>query len=317
MSNQQYLRKVGLVVSTGSNGLDLSNMEIMFQTTQADSETPNTAKIRVYNLKTDTVKTIKNEFQNVRLQAGYEGGSYGVIFDGQIMQIRTGRDNATDTFVEMLCGDGDKAFQFALVNKSLAAGASAQDKMRAVSEATTQYGVTYDAKGNPIPATGGILPRGKVMFGLAKDQMGPIADTADSTWSIQNGVITVIPLTGYLPGEAVVLNSDTGLVGVPEATINGVEAQTLLNPRIRIGTRVQINNDLINQTQINQQGFPRYTDLTFPASVAQDGFYRVLVAEHHGDVRGAAWNTDITCLAVNQSSSPGNSVLPYGSPPSG
>ena len=314
--SQNYLRKIGLFVSNAQGqGIDLSNMEIIFHTTQADTSTPNTASIRVLNLTQNTEKTIRNEFQKVRLQAGYEGGNYGVIFSGQIARFRTGRLDAKDKFLEIMAGDGDKAFQFALVNKTLAAGASQQDRMNAVAESFAKYDVTYDAKGNPVPGTGGVLPRGKVLFGLARDQMGPVADTSDATWSIQNGQVVLIPMTGYLSGEAVVLNSRTGLIGVPEATENGVEASILINPNIKIGTRVQIDQKLINQTQLNQQGFPRYTDINFVASVAQDGFYRVLVSEHEGDIRGGPWNTNITCLAINQSSPQDKSVLPYGIAP--
>jgi hypothetical protein len=314
--SDQYIRKVGLFVTNSQGqGLDLSNMEIIFRVSTADVATPNVANIRVLNLSDATSKTIKSEFQNVRLQAGYEGGSYGTIFSGQIARFRSGRLDAKDKFLQIEAGDGDKAFQFALVSKTLAAGASQQDKMNAVAEALAKYDVTYDAKGNPVPSTGGVLPRGKVLFGLAKDQMRPIVNTGEATWSIQNGQVVVIPLTGYASGEAVVLNSGTGLIDVPEATENGVEAQCLLNPRIKIGTRVQIDQALINQTQINQQGFPRYTDINFVASVAQDGFYRVLVSEHEGDVRGGPWNTDLICLAVNQSSPQDSSVLPYGVAP--
>jgi hypothetical protein len=311
--NQQYLRKIGLFLTNAAgNGIDLSNMEIIFQVNQADSETPNTAKIQVYNLSDNTSKMVESEFTNVRLQAGYEGGSYGTIFEGQVAQFRRGRLDAKDSFLEMLCGDGDKAFQFAFVNASLAAGASAADKLRAVNNAVAPFGVTTGGGATP---TGGVLPRGKVMFGLARDQMGPIADSSNMTWSIQNGVVTLIPQESYLPGEAVVLNSATGMIGVPEATQNGVEVECLLNPNIKIGTRVQIDNALINQTQQNQQGYPRYTDLSFFASTSQDGFYRVLVAEHKGDVRGNVWTTSLTCLVVNQSSAPASSVYPYGLPP--
>lgn len=311
--SDQYLRKVGLFVSNDQgDAIDLSKMQIVFETQQADVSTPNIAKIRVFNLAQSTVKEIKNEFQRVRLQAGYQSGSYGTIFEGQIGRFRSGRLDARDSFLDIMAGDGDKAFQFALVNKTLAAGASQQDKMQAVADAMLPYDVKYDASGNPVPSTGGILPRGKVMFGLARDQMSPIVATGDATWSIQNGQIVVIPFKGYLAGEAVVLNSGTGLIGVPEATENGVECETLLNPRIRIGTRVQIDQALINQTRINQQGFPRYTDINFFASVTNDGFYRVLVAEHRGDTRGPLWTTSLTCLSVNQSSSQDNAVLPYG-----
>lgn len=313
--SDQYIRKIGLFVSNDQgDAIDLSRMQIVFETQQADVSTPNIAKIRVFNLSESTSRLVRTEFQRVRLQAGYENGNYGTIFDGQIGRFRFGRLDARDSFLDIMAGDGDKAFQFALVNKTLAAGATQQDKMNVVAESMSRYDVTYDASGNPVPGTGGVLPRGKVMFGLAKDQMSSIVDTGDATWSIQNGQLVVIPMTGYLPGEAVVLNSGTGMIGVPEATENGVEVDTLLNPRIRVGSRVQIDQATINQTKVNQQGFPRYTDINFFASVARDGFYRVLVAEHRGDTRGPLWTTSLTCLSVNQSSPPDNSVLPYGIP---
>lgn len=309
----QYIRKVGLFLSDSSgNVLDLSSFEIVFRTSQADAETPNVAHIRVFNLADSTVKQARQEFQKVRLQAGYKGGSYGTIFDGQIARFRSGRLDAKDSFLDIEAGDGDKAFQFAFVNKSLAAGSSPQDRANAIAQSMSSYGVTYDNKGNPVPGTGGILPRGKVLFGLAREQMGPIADTSNSTWSVQGGKLVIVPYTGYLSGEIVVLNSGTGLIGVPEATESGIEAETLLNPRIKIGTRVKIDNALINQTQINQQGFPRFTDINFVANTSTDGVYRVLVAEHHGDMRGRDWGTDIVCLAVDSSSPQESSVQPYG-----
>ncbi len=308
----QYIRKVGLVVGKGEKGLDLSSMQIRFQVMQEDTESPSTAIIRVFNLSSTTEKKITKEYQNVVLQAGYDGdNNYGQIFSGTVKQFKRGRVDAKTSYLDIYAADGDKAYNFALVNKSLAAGSSVKDRVEAITESMNQYDVT---KGQQDGLVGGVLPRGKVLFGLAKDQMKSPTDTAGVSWSIQNGKLVTIPLTGYLPGEAVVLNSRTGLIGVPEATQNGVEAVCLLNPKIKVGTRVQIDNKLINQTTVREQGFPRYTDLSFPASVTEDGFYRVLVAEHEGEAPygSGPWFTNITCLAVNQSSAPASSVLPYG-----
>ena len=86
-AQQQWIRKVGLVVSNGpgSDGIDLSNMRIKFRTFQADlPSTPNHVEIRIYNLSDDTANKVQKEFTSVHLDAGYEGGSYGVIFDGTI-----------------------------------------------------------------------------------------------------------------------------------------------------------------------------------------------------------------------------------------
>lgn len=306
---QQYLRKCGLVVTEGSSGLVLDEMRIQFKVTQQDVNAPNTAEIRVFNLKDSTAQAIQNEYQQVALQAGYEGGNFGKIFSGTIKQVRRGRLNATDTFVDIYSADGDKAYNFAVVNKSLAAGSSLADRAKAVGEATQPMGTKM---GDTSGLTGGILPRGRVLFALGREEMDNIAESGNVSWSIQDGVITLIQDTGYLPGEAVVLNAKSGLIGVPEATNAGIQVRCLLNPLLRIGTRLQIDNRSITNTTIKQQAYPRYTDINFNASLSADGFYRALVIDHEGDNRGNPWYSTITCLAVDASSQASNSVQAYG-----
>jgi hypothetical protein len=36
----------------------------------------------------------------------YRDGAYGIIFQGTIKRIKTGRENATDTFIEIMAADG-------------------------------------------------------------------------------------------------------------------------------------------------------------------------------------------------------------------
>lgn len=324
--SDQYLRKVSLVVYGSSAtpggagaeqpGIDLtpegqpSPFKIIFNICQFDADTPNTAVIRVYNLSRETAQQIRDEFQQVVLQAGYEGGNFGIIFKGTIKQVRTGRANATDTFVDIFAADGDIAHNFAIINQTLAAGASIQDRAAAIAKAMdpglSEKGITI-----PLDAgTGGVLPRDKVLFGLASVKMTDLADTVECSWSIQNGKVEVISRTAYKAGEAVVLNSRTGLIGVPEATNNGITVTCLLNPNIRIGTRLQIANSDINQTSIRQQSFPRYSDVNFFAAVTADGIYRSIVVEHQGDTRGGEWYTKIICLALDPSSPAASSVKP-------
>lgn len=314
-SGLQYLRKIGLVVGNASGaGLDLSNMQIHFNVFAADTNAPNRAIIRVMNLSTTTSKMVQKEFQTVALQAGYQGqGNYGLIFQGTIKQFKRGRISALDSYLDILAADGDEAYNFAFVNKSLAAGSSQMDQVKAAASSMNQYGVTQgQLDGLGTTGTGGVLPRGKVLFGLAKDQLQSPTDTAGVSWSIDNGKLVTVPLTGYLPGTAVVLNAATGLDGVPEQTDNGIEINCLLNPNIKIGTRVQINNADINSSTQLQPGF-NYSTPPLLADVTMDGFYRVLVAEHEGECPyGAKWTTHLTCLAVNASSVANNSVLAYG-----
>lgn len=298
----QYLRKVGLIVSSGTQGLDLSNLRIIFRVEQFDESIPNTATIRVFNLSDATALKVQKEFQTVTLQAGYEGGNYGIIFSGTTKQFKKGRVDALTSYLEIFASDGDQAYNFAFVNQSLRAGSTFNDRAAAVQKQAAQY--LQDKTVAQIPqsaGTGGLaLPRGKVLFGLFAAQMDIIARSTLTTWNIVNGRVVITNQSTYAPGTAVQLNVTTGLVGVPEATDNGIEVTCLLNPAIRIGGQVQINNRDINTTSLTQAGQNILPLLPFPATVTHDGFYRVLVVNHEGDSRGGPeWFSRLTCLALS------------------
>ena len=310
----QFIRKVGLVVSGQSgNGLDLSEMRIKFHVEGLDRGHPKTAIIRVYNLAESTQNQIKKEFTQVLLQAGYRDGAFGVIFTGTIARIKTGRENATDTFLEIQAADGDRAHNFAFVNRTLAAGSTSLQKAQVAADAMKKSGGITSSDTAALQGVGGVFPRGQVLFGLAPAYLDDVAATTNTSWFIEDGVLKFVSDTGYLPGEAVVLNSQTGMISIPEATNNGIEVTALLNPNIKVGRRVQIDNASINQTQVDQIGvFPVYGDKTQFATVTNDGFYRALVVSHVGDSRGNDFYTRMTCLALDASAPPNASVQPYG-----
>lgn len=284
--------------------LDLSEMQFRFRTVQNDVESPNNCTIRVYNLSDATVQAItKFEYNRVVLQAGYENTGLGVIFDGTIKQFKIGRENPVDTYLDILAADGDVAYNFSTIGVTMAAGTTPKQRIDAILAELAKKGVT---QGDTMSYTGGILPRGKVLFGMARALLRQEVAAQGATWNIENGKINITPLTGYRPGEAVVLTALTGLVGLPEQTNEGVKATSLLNPRLAVGGRVQIDNRSVNKLIQQDQrpnaapvAFDRYTGIQLLAHIATDGFYRLLVVEHEGDTRGPIWHTHLTGLALN------------------
>lgn len=304
MANQ-FGRKASLIVSTGTQGLDLSQLRFKFQTRNADTQAPNTLYVRIYNLAPTTVQAIQKEFTTVTLQAGYESGNYGIIFQGTIKQIATGRERNVDSYLDIWAADGDEFYNFAVISLSLAAGQTPEQVINAIQSAPSVNGVApvqyaSDAQGLIAGAGAGqaqALSRGKVLFGMTRDYARDWADKYGYRWSLQNGQFVVVPITGYRPGEAVVLSSTTGLIGIPEITNEGVTARALLNPLIRIGCLVQIAQSDINQITQQQQGL-QYSPAVANATTAA-GFYRVMLATFSGDTRANDWYVDIVCLAVD------------------
>ena len=301
----QFIRFAQLAAGTasGEHFIDLSELQFKFIVKRGDTQTPNSANIRIYNVSRETEAALTGgptpEFTNVTLIAGYQD-NYGLIFSGNIRYVMTGHENATDSFVEIVAADGDAAYNFAFVNGSLAAGSTPADEIAMCQNAMA--GVIPSASGGYQTAalSGTAQARGSVLFGMARDHMRVIAKTTGSSWSLQNNQLQVTAQTDVLPDQAIVVNSGTGMIGFPQKTIQGVQVQTLLNPQIKIGSLIKINNADINSFQfpLDNRTTPQYLEQTNQQlRTDADGLYQVLWVETFGDTRGNEWYSDIICVA--------------------
>jgi len=415
MGTPQYGRKVSVIVGQDFGAaLELSDLRVVFRIQRGDLQTPNSARVRVYNVSETTRQRIEKEFTRLVLQGGYQG-NFGIIFDGTIKQVRRGRESQTDTYLDITAADGDSAYNFAVVNTTLAAGSTSLDHVQACTRSMVQYGVTlgYTPFGNPasskptaadvaaqqakvdearkildakqkqqltllaqvkdlrlqaealsqtgdeagaiallrqaqgllrqvddldkevnvlylpawqreeaklkamqaaaavpdppvVPQQG--LPRGKVMFGMARDFMRWTARTEQCVWSIQDGKAMFVPETSYLPGDIPVITAQTGMVGLPEQTQNGITIKMLLNPSVKIGRLIQIDNASVQRYEyslnVGQQA--QNERIQQQAKLQDDGFYYVMIAEHSGDTRGNEYYTEVICLAADATVLPDN-----------
>ncbi|WP_175785446.1 phage protein [Burkholderia ambifaria] len=298
MSVQQFDRKASLIIGFDSGeALDLSELRFTFRVQRGDLQTPNSARIRVYNVAENTAQKVENEFSRVVLQGGYEG-NYGIIFDGTLIQVRRGRESQTDTYLDITAADGDMAYNFAVVNTTLAAGSTPEDHVKVCTAAMGQFGVTEGYR----PDLGGRpLPRGKVMFGMARDHLETVSRSTQTLWSIQDGKMQMVPNTSYVPGDIPDINYKSGMVGLPQQTQNGITVKMLLNPSIKIGRLMHLNNASVQQYEyslaLDQQAANRNT--SYQNKFNTDGYYYVMTNEHWGDTRGNEWYTEAICLAVD------------------
>ena len=311
--NQQFGRAASLLVyDKVGNAIELSKLSshvddtseglrFKFHIEANDIETPNVARIRIYNLSDSTMRHTLDEFQQVKLSAGY-GDYSSEIFSGTIKQFRRGKERNVDSYLDISASDGDEPYLFAISNGSIPAGTTAAAQLKMHSEA---MGLPLDPNAAFYMSDQNASNlRGKVFFGLTRTLMSDLADTHNVRWSIQNGVLTLIPLRGYLPGDIIEINSLTGMIGSPEATDQGIELTTLLNPYIRVGHAIRLNNADVTETIIKQQLFPSITSLAYTSKVnsaGPDGLYRVLSIEYSGDTRSEEWYSRLVCLLIDPS----------------
>ena len=339
-SAQQWLRACSLVIAdeTGNGvelaGSDLNNtLRIKFTVISVTISSPATMHARVYNLAPATLQNIQSlasknaptsagvpfaSTAKVVLKAGYQA-NLSTLFTGQIYQLRVGKETNVDSYMDIFAGDGDLARNFSMVNKTLAKGYTPTDVWDAAGSSMQPWQVT--AAQAPDGVTTTPSPRGRVVYGMARDTLDTLGRSYGFDWNITDGQLSGLPKAQTKPGDAIVINSFTGQIGVPEQTEEGITVVCLLNPSIRAGARIQLtNNAEISKLVRSQPGLTNQTGnigSTVGLSGSQvvvpplnsDGIYKVLQCSHVGDTRGNEWYTRLICLSVDPSAiAPGGSV---------
>lgn len=304
--SRQFGRVAKLVVGpdSGEGSLDVSQLRITFEVKNATVSSPKTGTFRIYNLKPETAQRFNNEFTRVQFSAGYEDPGAQQIFVGEIAIVRQSRRDV-DTYVEIVCQDGDKAYNYGTISDSLSAGYTPDDVYASLLKALKAYGIVA---GNKPTFTTEAGQRGYVLYGMVHAYLSVLATSQNCDWYIEDGKLNFVPKKDTLPGAVPVLTSASGLLGVPEQTVDGISATCLLNPAIKAGSKIQIDNASIATSQLNGSAYLG-TDVPFFAGTDKDGFYKALCVTHSGDTRGDDWTTELICIAVDGTAPVGGPTL--------
>lgn len=323
---EQYLRTVSVEIQGGKTFTYVGDenggqgLRITFEITQKDSSTPNVARIGIYNLSSSSTQPAFYRGKTVTVSAGYASSASYVLFKGQIQQTRNLRVDTTDTVLAILATDGSEPRNYAVVNKTLSKGHTHKDRFQACFDAMKQISprltLGYVAE---AALTKTKFSRGAALFGNARQMLRELCFATGTSWSIQNGRLQILENKKALPGGAIVLNRNTGLVGLAVQTIQGIEGQCLLNGRIVVGCTVQIDERSIQQAEFDPSiaGAPNNAQLQ-AFGVAADGRYKIFVVGHTGDTRGEPFYTSFVGVALSSGSiSPALAQRGIGSPTNG
>ncbi len=231
------------------------------------SSEPNKGTIKVYNLSPQTRNSLA-EGKRVIIEAGYQSGYYGLIYNGEIVSVSHSGLNTKDKQTEIAAQDGD-AFLNGFVNVSYKKGQQSIDYFKqVVSAAGVEIDYTTD------DAKKSILPRGKAMFGNTVDYMRQFAKNEDALFFVDDGKVCLVKAADPPRGEIVSLTPTSGLIGIPELTEDGVKGKCLLMPNFTLDGLVHV--------QSNEAG---------------SGIFKIIEFTHSGDNRGNDWCTTFTGIA--------------------
>ncbi|MCA6219015.1 phage protein [Photorhabdus antumapuensis] len=297
--SKQWIRECHLiVVDKDGEKVNLSDLKITFNISRTESSNPATGVFTLYNLNNETSNKLRrNEFNKIKFVAGYKENS-GQIFSGQIQYTYVKRDNPTDTCVVIYAADGDEPHNYATVNTTIAAGYSQADLDHLLMRDIAKYGITTGLRPEFSQSAS---PRGKVLFGMHRNEVSNLAKQCDANWRYEDNQLHIVPKNKYLT-EAIVLTLKTGLIGMPEQTIgSGINVTCLINPNIRPGTLIRLDNrsitpaDLSTGETFNPESHKKPKEQ--PAMLDVDGDYIVFNVNYSGDTRGTEWYMKMMCIA--------------------
>jgi len=285
--NPHFIRKYRVMVIDGNDvALDVSDLRVTFNIQKTGvQEAINYGDITIYNLSPQTECDIIKYGMRVIVEAGYNDGQYGQIFDGDVFQLMWNRENVVDYTLTLHCFDGDSQLNYNIVGMTVQASHDMRSDLLAIMKnARSPFGggqIVADIDETP-------MPRGKVFFGMPKDYFRKIAKANNAQWYYADRHLSFSTLTNVPQDEAIVISPNNGLIGTPQQIEYGVQFRCLLNPAIKIQLnpmRVKLDMSTIRQQKIMIGQLPTRLD--------QDGIYAVSSLTHIGDTRGDDWYTDV------------------------
>jgi hypothetical protein len=223
-----------------------------------------------------------------------------------------GKETAVDTYLDIWAGDGDREIGTGYVNITFPAKTTLKEKAEKIIKDGFKVEVgKVDIKGGDTKSV-----RAETVVGMAVNAIRDVANMSNTHYWIEDGKGFLIPFDGYASDEMVVLSPTTGLIGMPKVTPDGIQAQCLLNPKLRLGGKVKIDGGVLSDVPYLPGGDGNRMFSTggangsynanaswgtknfAAAATSPTGTYKILDMEHSGDNRGQPWYTNLICSST-------------------
>jgi hypothetical protein len=278
--------------------INVSDLKCVFKCSYTNGTALTAGTLVVYNMNAATEKEVINEAFQIAIYGGYEQGQYGEIFTGDVVQVIRNRENGIDYRLEILAIRGYQELQMNFVRSSVAANSDARDIVEQVCKASDVKMKTGEVS-DLLPKQP--LPRGKILFGKPFKYLREIAMNNNAFFQLNsNQEVEVHAMYDEIPENmCLTLTPESGLVGTPKYSDNGIIIKMLLDPRVKVRSMIKIDNALIQRQLLsidtsmsgknNQQNQKNVFD--------EDGEYEVLSVTHSGDTWGDDWSTEVVGIS--------------------
>lgn len=269
------------------DGLLIEDLEITFNIVKNSDNTqhPDRCSIKIYNLSETSLKVFETDYSQAVLLVGYEETGLKQLYGGNVTLVST-RKIDTDRVTEIQLNSGYVELNHTLLNKVIPAGKVVKDIIEEIRKAmpSVSRGV-YAGKG----------VRKQCLYGYSlsdspRQMLDELSRAYQIEWRVDNDILYVNDIVGIIPtdeGNVPVISRETGLIEIPyyrsgnpkrskkdDIKKKGIKFKALLNPEVKPGSYVQIDDPLVGNT-------PKQ--------------FKVDQVKFTGDFRGDAWFMDVFC----------------------
>lgn len=251
----------------GGEGKEFKELRTTFKVKKTGTRTLNTAEVTIYNLSKESRALADRRGGALLLKAGYKDPPMKLLFSGAIRLAKHEQDGP-DWVTSFECADGIRAYTAVVVHESFGPDTTEKAVIDALAK---KLGVDMGTIKGLSEAKYG---KGRQLSGPARYYLDALCLRRRLRWTINDGVLQIIPFGSSTDEDAVLLKPDTGLIGSPERTESGIKVVSLLQGGINPGRRIKVE-----------------------AKNIQGDFIAENVT-HIGDSHGDDWYTEIEALRM-------------------
>ena len=280
---KQFDRQYRFSAGRGANGFEVGKttpesptaLRINFSIEKADTETPNSARISLWNLSKPQLAILNETDCQVVLRAGYDN-TMPLIFVGTISYAYTELDGADrETVIEAV--DGRVELRDSFVSLSYSGSINSKTIIQAIA---VNMGVTVTFSHN---ARFYDFPNGFSYVGSARTALDKACSSSGLQWQIQNGILQIKNKNDVMARNAYVLSADSGLIGIPKKVMISSDGFT---------TDVEGGGDEVRpgyEVEYFLNGAIGISDFVRLESKVATGYFRVYTIEMKGDNIDGDW----------------------------
>ena len=224
----------------GGNTKIIEGLATTVQVTKAGLPEKNSAEVRIQGLKLADMEQLTflsflpGEYRknHILIEAGDKGGELSVVFKGDITAASADFSTAPDVTMKfnaltagwsVLIADSPTSVQGEATAESLISQFAQQAGFNFINNGVTESVKNATFNGSPVQKAQQVA-----------DEVGCELLMDDETWTIQPW--------DKPRGDAVLLKADSGMIGYPSFTQDGISVECFYNPRLQLGGQIKIES---------------------------------------------------------------------------